>query len=112
MLLWLPEWSMAIAANQGTVSLVLYTVRYNILRCQYELIPELTLPRPKESGDDDFHAPLSGVSAVRVNDADFETSGSFCYRLYLHVGELLVYELRLADGKVMVQNPPPVSSTT
>jgi len=67
--LWIPEWSMVIAANQGLGSVIITTVRFNTITCQYELIPELNLPKLEDRVEHE-HFILSGVSCYRVEEED------------------------------------------
>lgn len=105
--LWIPEWSVLIAGNQGLGSVMLATVRYNASVGQYEMIPELHLPRPhdvEESGD--AHYILDGVSCYRIDEEGQEgvepSMRKFFYRLHLRAGHLITYDLRLSeDGQVL-----------
>ena len=110
---WIPEWSIVLSANQGIPSIYISTLRFNTLECQYQIHPELILPRPSER-DSSTRFVLSGVSCYRVNlepNPAIPSQEPFLYRLHFRLGDLITYDLHLRDGKVEATSSVQASSS-
>lgn len=97
---WIPEWSLLVAANQGLASILFITVRFNITSFSYELVPELRLPLDKDKDESFAGFPLSGVDLYQV--AEPSNPQTFFYRVTIRVGDIFVYDVRLANNQLAV----------
>jgi hypothetical protein len=119
-LFWIPEWSIVVAANQGIATVLLATIRFNTSTCNYEIVPEMSLPESSERNPE-THIPLSGVSCYRIDESPAPSASSstrasstspstpsrqagFFYRLHLQLDDLVTYDLHMADnGSILVE---------